>query len=231
MSLTPAHAPLKDLIDAYPVLAALPPAWQAEAADCPMFDVPADTVLFTEHSACQGFPLVLAGEVRVARGSAAGRMLTLYTVTAGEVCIVSASCVFGPQAAGSLLPANGRTGADTRLVMVPTALFLRWCEHAAFRAFVLGVFAARLGDLIALAEAVAFQPLEQRLAAALLGRGSPLRLTHAALADELGTAREIVTRLLKRYEEAGWVQLGRERIDVLDAAALRRCAAGMGPCV
>lgn len=226
MAEAPARVALDELMQAYPVLAALPPAWQAEARACALLDVPADTVLFSEHSPCQGFPLVLSGEVRVARGAADGRRLALYTVTAGEVCVVSASCVFGP-AAGALLPAQGRTGQPTRLLLVPTAMFLRWCEHAAFRAFVLGVFAARLGDLIALAEAVAFQPLEQRLAAALLGRGNPLRLTHAALADELGTAREMVTRLLKRYEASGWVRLGRERIELIDAAALRRCAAAV----
>jgi CRP/FNR family transcriptional regulator len=50
--------------------------------------------------------------------------------------------------------------------------------------------------------------------------------THQALADELGTVREIVTRLLKRFERAGWVKLARERIDVLDSTALRAMAGG-----
>ena len=77
-----------------------------------------------------------------------------------------------------------------------------------------------------LAEAVAFQRLDQRLAQALLGRGTTLRSTHQALADELGTVREIVSRLLSRFERAGWVSLGRERIDVLDSAALRALANG-----
>jgi CRP/FNR family transcriptional regulator len=82
---------------------------------------------------------------------------------------------------------------------------------------------------MALAEAVAFQRLDQRLANTLLGHGSVLRCTHQALADELGTVREIVSRLLSRFERAGWVRLGRERIDVLDSAALRALAAGSVP--
>ena len=53
-----------------------------------------------------------------------------------------------------------------------------------------------------------------------------MHTTHQALADELGTVREIVTRLLKRFERVGWVRLARERIDVLDSAALRAVAAG-----
>jgi CRP/FNR family transcriptional regulator len=99
-------------------------------------------------------------------------------------------------------------------------------RHESFRRFVFGIFADRLADLMALAEAVAFQRLDQRLAQALLGHGSTLRSTHQALADELGTVREIVSRLLSRFERAGWVGLGRERIDVLDSAALRAVANG-----
>lgn len=87
------------------------------------------------------------------------------------------------------------------------------------------VFAARMTDLMALIEAVAFQRLDQRLAAALLGHGAEVHATHQALADRLGTAREIVTRLLQRFERAGHVRLGRERIDIVDAAALRALAA------
>jgi CRP/FNR family transcriptional regulator len=79
---------------------------------------------------------------------------------------------------------------------------------------------------MALAEAVAFQQLDQRLAGALLGRGSVVHGTHQALADELGTVREIVTRLLKRFERSGWVSIGRERIEIVDAAALRQLARG-----
>jgi CRP/FNR family transcriptional regulator len=83
-----------------------------------------------------------------------------------------------------------------------------------------------MADLIALAEAVAFQRLDQRLAAALLGHGGTLRITHQQLADELGTVREMVTRLLKRFELAGWVLLGRERIEIRDPAALRQLSSG-----
>jgi CRP/FNR family transcriptional regulator, anaerobic regulatory protein len=77
---------------------------------------------------------------------------------------------------------------------------------------------------MALVEAVAFQRLDQRLAAALLGHGSSVATTHQALADQLGTAREIVTRLLKRFERAGHVRLARERIDIVDPTTLRALA-------
>ena len=83
------------------------------------------------------------------------------------------------------------------------------------------MFAERLADLNSLIDAVAFQRLDRRLAAALLGRGQQLHVTHQTLADELGTVREMVTRLLRRFEREGWVSLGREQIQIVNGAALR----------
>jgi CRP/FNR family transcriptional regulator len=165
---------------------------------------------------------VLDGEVRVARGSAQGRSLELYRVGPGELCVVSASCLFGSR----LLSAHAMAVTRTRLLVLSPAGFEHWVAHEPFRRFVFGVFADRMADLIGLAEAVAFQRLDQRLAAALLGHGPTVLSTHQALADELGTVREIVTRLLKRFERAGWVGVGRERIELRDPAALRALAAG-----
>jgi CRP/FNR family transcriptional regulator len=163
--------------------------------------------------------------VRVARGSPGGRTLELYRVTPGELCVVSTSCLFGRQP----LSAHGQATEATELVLLSPEGFARWSACEPFRHFILGTFADRLADLMALAEAVAFQRLDQRLATALLGHGATLHSTHQALADELGTVREIVTRLLKRFELAGWVVLGRERIDLRDSAALRALADGAPP--
>ena len=212
------------LCSLYPVLAGLPAGLRdavlAEQAQA--ISVAPGTRLFDEGSPCGGFPLVLRGSVRVARGAPDGRSLELYRVTPGELCVVSTSCLFGQ----GTLTAHGEAVEATDLVLLQPAGFARWAEDAGFRAYVFGLFADRLADLMALVEAVAFQRLDQRLAGALLGHGATLRCTHQALADELGTAREIVTRLLKRFETAGWVALGRERIELKDAPALRALAAG-----
>lgn len=208
----------------YPVLAQIPLAERADvlATQAQSARVPAGAVLFEEGAPCQGFPLVLAGCVRVARGAPNGRSLELYRVTPGELCVVSTSCLFGSHP----LTAHGEATEATELVLLSPAGFERWAAFEPFRRYVFGIFADRLADLMALAEAVAFQRLDQRLAAALLGHGATLKLTHQALADELGTAREIVTRLLRRFEQQGWVRLGRERIELHDAVALRALAAG-----
>ena len=208
----------------YPAIAAVPAALREQVLNqqAQHLHVPAGTALFREGSPCQGFPLVLAGEVRVARGSVSGRSLELYRVGPGELCVASTSCLFGQ----SLLVAHGVATDNSELVVLSRAGFEQWVGDAGFRRFVFGIFADRLADLMALAEAVAFQRLDQRLAGCLLGHGATVQATHQALADELGTVREIVTRLLKRFERAGWLRLGRERIELLDAAALRALASG-----
>lgn len=211
----------------YPAVADLDAALRASvlSAQAHPMRVTAGTPLFDIGAPCAGFPFVLDGEVRVERGSAQGRSLEFYRVGPGDVCVVSASCLF----ARGTLTAHGVAARDTELVVLGPAGFDAWCADAAFRRFVFGIFAQRLTDLMALVEAVAFQRLDQRLAAALLGHGAVLRLTHQRLADDLGTAREIITRLLQRFERRGWVLLGRERIEIVDAAALRSWSAGHDP--
>jgi CRP/FNR family transcriptional regulator len=212
------------LDEAYPSLAGMSTELHALAwpHQLQALSVPAGTLLFEQHASCKGFPLVLAGEVRVARGTPQGRSLELYRVGPGELCVVSACGLFG----NAPLAAHGVTTGATRLLLLSPAGFEQWVAHEPFRRFVFGVFADRLADLMSLAEAVAFQRLDQRLAAALLGHGPAVMTTHQALADELGTVREIVTRLLKRFERAGWVSLARERIELRDPAALRALSAG-----
>lgn len=202
----------------YPPLAGIEP----HPGELTHAKVAAGSVLFDEGAPCRAFPFVLAGEVRVARGSAGGRALELYRVTPGELCVVSASCLFGSRPT----PAHGVATMATELILLPSTTFTRWSATDPFRRFVFGMFAERLADLMALTEAVAFQRLDQRLAAALVAHGPSIRCTHQALADELGTVREIVTRLLRRFERDGWLRSGREHIELLDPAALKRLASG-----
>lgn len=212
------------LLSLYPAIAGLPDSLRRPvlAERAVHWQVPAGTPLFHEAAPCAGFPLVLRGEVRVARGNESGRTLELYRVGPGEMCVASTSSLFGQ----SLMVAHGQAMEDTELVVLDRSGFEAWVADEDFRRFVFSIFADRLADLMGLAEAVAFQRLDRRLASALLGHGSVVHSTHQALADELGTVREIITRLLKRFERSGWLKLGRERIELIDAPALRGFAAG-----
>ena len=209
------------LTSLYPALDQVRPQLaELGAAGVPL-QVPAGTVLFEETAPCQGFPLVLEGEIKVSRSSGDGRSLELYRVGAGELCLVSSACLFRTQP----LSAHGVTTRASTLIVIPPPVFDRWLDTPVFRNQVLGLFADRMADLTSLIDAVAFHKLDQRLAAALLGHGQHLTTTHQALASELGTVREIVTRLLRRFEREGWVALGREQIEITHSGALRELAA------
>jgi CRP/FNR family transcriptional regulator len=122
------------------------------------------------------------------------------------------------------MSAKGISTRPTTLLMITPSVFVQWLETPVFRNDVLGLFAERMADLTGLIDAVAFQRLDQRLAATLLGRGQNLTLTHQQLANELGTVREMVSRLLRRFEREGWVGLAREHIEIRDSKALRAIA-------
>ena len=154
------------------------------------------------------------------KSAANGRELPLYRVTPGETCILSTSCLL----AGEPYQARGVTECDCELMLLPVALFEPLLAEPAFRRFVFHLFAERLTELMTLIEAVAFHRLDARLAGCLLGKGPVLQLTHQQLADELGSVREMVSRLLKGFAGQGLVQLGREQIRILDAAGLRQIA-------
>ena len=213
---------------AFPALAKAPPATlERLAAKSLHRRVPAGTVMFNERTPCTGFPLVLGGAVRVVQQYPNGRELQLYRVKPGESCLVSGSCLLGDTA----YPASGFAEGEVELLIVPPTEFRSLvAEDEAFRAFVFSEFGERMATLMQLVEAVAYQKLDQRLAALLVERGSggstTVHATHQALADDLGSVREIVTRLLRSFEDRGFVELGRERITLRDPAALAALARG-----
>ena len=204
----------------YPALAHVTPSLRALGSAADPKQVPSGTILFDENSVCQGFPLVLEGEIKVSRHSSDGRSLELYRVVPGELCLVSSASLFR----SAPVSAQGLSTRPTSLLMITPSTFVQWLETPVFRNDVLGLFAERMADLTSLIDAVAFQRLDQRLAATLLGRGQNLVLTHQQLANELGTVREIVSRLLRRFEREGWVELARENIFIRDSKALRAVA-------
>lgn len=210
------------LLQQYPMLRELPGAeLEALFAKASVMQLAAGTVMFDENQPCQGFPLLLSGSIRVIKAAPNGRELQLYRVMPGESCILTSSCLLGH----TRYQARGIAEQTLEMVLLPASAFhtlLGNCE--AFRSYVFHLFSDRLTGLMQLVSAVAFQKLDQRLAKLIINKTSPIHTTHQALADELGSAREIVSRLLKGFAEQGWVKLGREQIDITDTAALKKFA-------
>jgi len=165
-----------------------------------------------------------SGRVRVSLIAPSGREVTLYRIGAGDSCLLTTSALIGDEP----LPAEGFAETDVTARIVSKATFERLiAEDPDFRSDVLRNYANRVADLVVTMQDVLFRAIPERLARALLARerGGVVEATHQTLAAELGSAREVVSRMLQRFERDGLVAIERGRIVVADREALRRMAA------
>ncbi|RMF52817.1 MAG: Crp/Fnr family transcriptional regulator [Bacteroidetes bacterium] len=184
-------------------------------------EVPAGRYLCMEGDRCLHLPIVLSGSARIYKSGWQGREITLYRLEPGDSCILTASCLIGNHD----FPAFAVTETDVVAALIPAASFHRWLgEYEAWRTYVFGLLWNRLIEIISLVEEVTFRRMDARLAEHLLklteGGPGAIHATHEALADELGTAREVVSRILKEFERQGWVTLARGLIQVCDPHGL-----------
>lgn len=182
--------------------------------------LPAGSLLFQENRPCSGFVFVLQGGFRVFRRTPHGRELSLYRVRPGGSCSILSACVMGL----ANHAARGMTDEVSRLVLLPRSEFEAMLPSRWFNSYLFTLCSERMGDVIAQVESVSFHKLDQRLAALLLRCGPQISMTHQQLANETGSVREVVSRLLKRFANEGWVVLGREYVEVVNRDALVQLA-------
>lgn len=181
--------------------------------------------LFDTTQSCEGFPLVVEGQVRIVRYSAQGREIQLYRIRAGEACILSITHLLG----GPVYQAVGMADTALRVVVIPARLFHDLiASDTSFRNHIFGIISTRIGELMSLVEAIAFDHLDQRLARILIEEGPQLRTTHQRLAERTGSVREFVGRVLRNFEDRGLIKIGRERITLVDVGGVAEIAAGAG---
>lgn len=180
------------------------------------------TVGYREGDNCGGYVLRLKGSSRVYKMSSSGREIVLYRVGAGETCVITTTCLLG----NSQYPASTIVEEEIQDVIVPDAIFQRlMIDSPVFRKYVMQNYGALISDLIVLLDEVAFQTLDARLAKWLLDMGSnSINKTHQQIADELGTAREVISRQLKRLEQKGWLSMGRNLIQIQQRGELLKLA-------
>ena len=175
-------------------------------------ELPGNKRVFQPGVSCQNYLLVVHGTVRVQILAESGREVVLYRVHSGESCILTTSCLLGEMH----YPAEGITESDVTAFAIPAADFNMALMHSGeFRRFVFDTLGKRLTDVLVLMEQVTFGAIDSRLANILFKKAKSDRIvkaTHHQLATELGTAREVVSRHLKRFEGNGWVELGRGTI-------------------
>jgi CRP/FNR family transcriptional regulator len=185
-------------------------------------NVPAGSVLVEKIGNCKGLALILSGEIKVSKVSEDGREVTLYRITKGRTCPLSAACILG-NIQGYTVKVTAEV--DTRILWVSkefVSMALVQCEP--FWRFVFGCMASRLYEAMEIVDSIAFIPIKKRLTQILLAKSNcgkhPIYTTHDALARELGTAREVISRELKALERAGIVSLSRGRLTVEKAQEL-----------
>lgn len=182
-----------------------------------------DRFVFHAGDLCQAFLVLLDGEVRVQLTSANGREVTLYRIGSGGSCILTTSCLLSDEN----YPAEAIAESDVEALAIPAASFQSALESSKwFRRFVFDGFSTRLASVIQKFEQITFTAVEVRLAILLLDleRNGVATITHQDIAVELGTAREVVSRHLKRFESEGWVSLGRGHVSLTDRARLEALA-------
>jgi CRP/FNR family transcriptional regulator len=177
--------------------------------------------VFVEGDRVDSIALLISGVVRVYKIGETGRQLTLYRFGLGQSCILTANAILSRQS----FPAIATVEQDAEAVMIPAEAFRDWVQrHEAWREFLFELLSQRLSTVMAVVDEVAFRRLDARLAGWLLQHnrgGAPIKVTHQELAAELGSSREVISRLLEDFGERGLVRTGRGSLEILDEEALR----------
>lgn len=209
----------KALLELYPVLKSLPKMEIEEALkNSEVMSLKTGAVVFEELQSCKAFPFILTGNVRVIKRSPTGREISLYNVTPGDACVVSSACLLGHKPYNAV----GLVESDCELIMMPADDFDCLLTIRDFREFIFSLFSKRVLDLMQLVDEVAFRKLDQRLARLLVSQGPLIVVSHQALADELGTVREMITRTLNNFADSKLVRLHRGSVEIIDIQGLER---------
>lgn len=193
-----------------------------------IISVPAGTQIFAPGQSADNLLLLLEGTVRVQQRSATGREVALYRVNAGDSCVLTTACML----AFEDYSADGIAETDVRAVAIPRETFDELTgQSRVFREFIFKAYSRRITDLFTLIDDIVFQRMDVRLAARLLelsDANSVVHATHAALATELGTAREVISRTLAEFHRRAWVEQSRGEVRLVGREGLERLVASAG---
>lgn len=219
----------KAWVDNFKGLSRLPADIRAELeGGSQIVSVPAGTQVFAPGQSADNLLLLLSGTVRVQQHSETGRDVFLYRVHAGESCVLTTACML----AFEEYSAAGTAETDVTAVAIPRSTFDDLVgKSPVFREFVFAAYSRRITDLFTLIDDIVFQRMDVRLATRLLelaGDSDTVRATHAVLATELGTAREVISRTLSEFQRRGWVEQSRGQVRLVGRSGLERLVRSSG---
>jgi CRP/FNR family transcriptional regulator len=175
--------------------------------------IPGNTLVKLEGDQIQDFVFMLSGEKRIFRMSESGREITLYEISAGDICVLNASSILS----NTRLPANAATMSETGVLLLPSEKFRNMiATHEEMRAFVHSRINESFASIMTLVSEIVFEKLDDRLTNYLIEKSEndKLRRTHMKIATDLGTSREVVSRLLKDIERQGRISCSRNLIQI-----------------
>lgn len=190
----------------------------------------ASTILFHENMVCDHFMLIVEGCIRVFKESNEGREVTLYRVESGQLCIHNLNSLVD----GIQYPIIARAEKPMRALIISRAAFKKALnESPSFRNYVLRTLTGRLSHMADLISGFAFDRLDLRVACWLHEQferscNRPIKVTHSDVADELGTTREMISRILKDFEHKRCIQLARGKIHLVCKNTLHLVTEGKG---
>ena len=213
----------KDLIKSYPVIQEAGKEFQEQFKQYAVLkNIPAGEFIFLEKDNCTFFALLLSGRVRVFKEGESGREVTLYRFEKGESCILTVSCILSD----SLYPALAVAEEDSEAFLIPANVFREWVSRFdPWRKYVFEILAKRLSSVIMVVEEVAFRRVDSRIAELLINEADKeqtVHLTHQQIAAEIGTSREVVSRILKDLELEKLISSGRGSISILKPEELKK---------
>lgn len=179
---------------------------------------PENLVLKREGDELSEFVLLLSGEKRIYKESGAGREITLYEIGPGDICVLNASCLLS----NTKLPANAASLTEVGMLLMPASDFLDiMARYKEMRSFVFRRINDSIVSIMSLITEVTFGKMDERLSDYLIEKSEnyKLKTTHQKIAADLGTSREVVSRLLKDFERRGVVRLSRNSIEINYPAA------------
>jgi len=159
-------------------------------------------------------PLIISGSLRVMREDEEGHEMLLYYLERGNTCAMSITCCMSNEKSNIWAIAE----EDSRLLLLPLELMDTWMKkYGSWREYIMKSYSSRMEGLLKTLDSIAFHSLDKRLLKYLDARSSALRkkefaITHSEIARELNSSREAISRLLKKLETLGQIQLGRNKI-------------------
>ena len=212
-----------DFAECFPIWDKMTPQQQEKLLEVSHpLDVKAGTVLHNGQMDCLGLLLIRSGQLRVYTLSQEGREVTLYRLFEMDICLFSASCVMPDVQFEVVIEAE----KDTRLWVIPSCLFKNLMNESAVTAnYANQLISSRFSEVMWLMEQVMWKSFDKRLAAFLLEESRLensliLKITHEKIANHLGTAREVVTRMLRYFHGEGLVKLTRGTVELADIKGL-----------